>query len=691
MTTTLKRCLIIDDDESFRQLITRYINLILPEVIVEEYDPALSGPPPTDFDWTGCDLIILDYFLNTSLTGLDLLNEWKKQENFPPVIMMTAAGSEDVAVRAMKTGVQDYLRKQNLTREKLKQAIIDAVQSRNEERKRQTSNTQSSQSFNKSLFYKKLEQSSKGDGPGQVFILIELDDFAELGNKRGIILQDSLLRHIAKKAYNSFRTEAYQTSMTRMSDSTIGLLYTSQSNRSLKTELKELGEHLCEQPYENEDELIPFTVSIGAVPLSNAGNKANDIIRQARDLCQRISQAGGNDFAVCEPGKTKPQSQDRPQPAAKYSTAPATAKTKTDSPKVEDVAKAAATTAKPVAGKEAATPVSAAKGPNTNATESRPAGKPAKTADKKTSAESPDKDSKAVRQQPPSTQELLEMTLEMPAEKLHGEDNNTAATAGDFDIVQAFDDNRLLQYYQPIMPLSDAANKLDNDYYSIRIRMVDTDGSLIEANQIMADLRNSRNQKLLDRWMLRETIGRIVSFRNLKQQGPVFLIKLSEESFADASLFNWLQTKLMKSLGNLDPGKSLYIEVSAETYLARQRQVEALFKYLRQSYHYRFALSSFESIEQLDKCLEKDNFHMYKISQKLLSELQKKQSDPAAMPAQVSTIKQHGGLLVATFIESAAMLTEAINCGADFAMGYFIGEPIDNIGDVNQIESFEIT
>lgn len=689
MTTTLKRCLIIDDDESFRQLITRYINLILPEVIVEEYDPALSGPPPTDFDWTGCDLIILDYFLNTSLTGLDLFNEWKKQPNFPPVIMMTAAGSEDVAVRAMKTGVQDYLRKQNITREKLKQAIIDAVQTRSEERERQTTNTQSSQSFNKSLFYKKLEQSSEPGQPGQVFFLIELDNFVELGNERGIILQDSLLRHVAKKAYQTFSAKPYHTTMTRMSDATIGLLFTLQPDKSLEAELKALSERLSKQAYEYEDELIPFTVSIGAVPLANTGNQANDIIRHARDLCQHISQAGGNNFAVYEAGEAKPQSQDRPQPAAKHSTAPATAKTRTEAPKSAAVPKVA--TAKPVAGEKPDTPVSTAKETATTATESRSAAKPAKTVDKKASAKSPNKDSKAVHQQPPSEQDLLEMTLEMPAEKLHGQASNTAVASGDSDIVQAFDDNRLLQYYQPIMPLSDAANKLDNDYYSIRIRMVDTDGSIIEANRVMTDLRNSRNQKLLDRWMLRQTIGRIISFHNQKQQGPVFLIKLSEESFADSSLFNWLQTKLMKSLGSLDPGKFLYIEVPAETYLTRQRQVEALFKFLRQSYGFHFALSSFENIEQLDSCLEKSKFDMYKVSQKLLSEIQAKQSDPTVMPAQVSRIKQHGGLLVATFIESAAMLTEAINSGADFAMGYFIGEPIDNIGDVNQIESFEIT
>ena len=41
--------------------------------------------------------------------------------------MLTGAGTEEVAVRALKTGIYEYQPKQSLTKDKLKQSIIHGV------------------------------------------------------------------------------------------------------------------------------------------------------------------------------------------------------------------------------------------------------------------------------------------------------------------------------------------------------------------------------------------------------------------------------------------------------------------------------------------------------------------------------------------------------------------------------------
>lgn len=690
MTITIKRCLIIDDDESFRQLIARYLSLLLPETIVEEYDPVVSGPPPTDFDWTGCDLVILDYFLNSSLTGLDLLNEWKNQENFPPVIMMTAAGSEDVAVRAMKSGVQDYLRKQNITKERLKQAIAEATQTRERERKRQLSSTQSSQSFNKALFYQKLEQPAVSGQRRPVFLLIELDQFDELGEEHGLVMQDNVVRHMAKTTHGAFDTPDYQASMTRIGGAAVGLLFMPRTGEPLEQELAELKSRLSATPYVEDGKQLSFTVSIGAVNLDDSGRKASDVIRCARAVCKQISTAGGNDFAIL------PKAEQQPRPAGTGKSATSAKTVQPDN--ARDNGSKRSASPKPTAGSNNEKAVPPAGPAATDAT--RPAANPAN----KTIPPSPGKDKIAETRpetspapakpgQPLSERDLLETTLEMPAEKqqVMTADNDNPATETSSDILKAFNDNRIVQYYQPIMPLSETATRLDKEYYAIRIRMVGTNGEIIEASKVMQNLKTSRDQKLLDRWILRQTVGQVISCSQSGQPAPNFIIKLSEASFADATLFNWLQNKLMKSLGRNEPGKSLLIEVTADTYTAKQRQVEALCKFLHQSYGFRFALSSFRDIEQLNTCLEKSRFNMYQIDQKLLAELQSRQSDPAAIPQQMLTMKDRGAMIVSTFIENAADLTLAISCGADFAMGYFIGEPLDNVGIMSHVESFEIT
>ncbi len=59
------------------------------------------------------DIILTDYSM-PEMTGIDLL-QWINDRNIEtPVVMLTAAGSDVVAVEAMKLGAYDYVRKEQL-------------------------------------------------------------------------------------------------------------------------------------------------------------------------------------------------------------------------------------------------------------------------------------------------------------------------------------------------------------------------------------------------------------------------------------------------------------------------------------------------------------------------------------------------------------------------------------------------
>ena len=75
------------------------------------------------------DLVLLDLQLPDML-GLDVLRELEKEGQRVPAILMTAHGSEQVAVDAFKLGVQDYLPKP-VDPEKLKQAIARILSQKN--------------------------------------------------------------------------------------------------------------------------------------------------------------------------------------------------------------------------------------------------------------------------------------------------------------------------------------------------------------------------------------------------------------------------------------------------------------------------------------------------------------------------------------------------------------------------------
>ncbi|MBI3586661.1 MAG: response regulator [Ignavibacteriales bacterium] len=63
-------------------------------------------------DKTGFDVILLDYMM-PQMNGLDVLRRMHEDKNETPVVVLTAAGSETVAVEAMKLGAYDYCRKEH--------------------------------------------------------------------------------------------------------------------------------------------------------------------------------------------------------------------------------------------------------------------------------------------------------------------------------------------------------------------------------------------------------------------------------------------------------------------------------------------------------------------------------------------------------------------------------------------------
>lgn len=119
--SNLEKILIIDDNSDYRKLIKTFISKLLPNVEVIEYDPVFEGVPDENFDWSEIDVLLLDYHLSiVGTTGLDILHKHHKKPEFPATIMLTGEGTEEIAIRALKSGIYEYQPKQSLTKDKLK-------------------------------------------------------------------------------------------------------------------------------------------------------------------------------------------------------------------------------------------------------------------------------------------------------------------------------------------------------------------------------------------------------------------------------------------------------------------------------------------------------------------------------------------------------------------------------------------
>src|SRR5262249_18605164 len=98
------KILIVDDEEAARYGMARALkNYSVAEAAsVEAARQAVAKSRP--------DLILLDNNL-PGASGLDYLQELATIDNAPPVVMITAHGSERTAIAAIKTGAYDYLAK----------------------------------------------------------------------------------------------------------------------------------------------------------------------------------------------------------------------------------------------------------------------------------------------------------------------------------------------------------------------------------------------------------------------------------------------------------------------------------------------------------------------------------------------------------------------------------------------------
>ncbi|MCH8847034.1 MAG: response regulator, partial [Proteobacteria bacterium] len=125
----LKSILILDDDVEFRKLLKSLLSEHFQDVEFYEYDPVEEGEPADSFDWSKFDVLILDYYLCVhGLNGLDLFQKHQKKADFPPTIMLTGAGNQELEIRVLKSGIKDYIRKDKLNTAMLAEAITSAYE-----------------------------------------------------------------------------------------------------------------------------------------------------------------------------------------------------------------------------------------------------------------------------------------------------------------------------------------------------------------------------------------------------------------------------------------------------------------------------------------------------------------------------------------------------------------------------------
>jgi CheY-like chemotaxis protein len=109
-STEARTLLMVDDDDAFRIAMKQALSAG-GRYKVRSADSGEAAIEAMQHD--RFDVILLDYRM-PGISGLNVLQWMHEQKIDTPVVMMTAAGSEGIAVEAMKLGAYDYVRKEQV-------------------------------------------------------------------------------------------------------------------------------------------------------------------------------------------------------------------------------------------------------------------------------------------------------------------------------------------------------------------------------------------------------------------------------------------------------------------------------------------------------------------------------------------------------------------------------------------------
>ena len=121
------RVLVIDHSPEFRERVAQHLAAAMPDATLTLWDPGTQGKPGVGFDWRRYDALLLDDSPAPGQDGLEWLRDFHADGAVPPTLVLSETGGEDTAVRAIKAGAADYLKKPDLTPIRLAMAIKEAV------------------------------------------------------------------------------------------------------------------------------------------------------------------------------------------------------------------------------------------------------------------------------------------------------------------------------------------------------------------------------------------------------------------------------------------------------------------------------------------------------------------------------------------------------------------------------------
>lgn len=293
------RFLIVDDDDVDRERLERMLDRtgIQSQVVsAGSAGEALRCVKAQPFD-----CVLLDYHLGDAV-GTDLLPLLSTPDGARlPVLMVTGAGDERIAVNAIKSGAFDYIPKTQLHSDVLGRAVSHCMQRAELEAKllAQQAHLERLSLYdglteipNRNLYFDRLEQAlrvAERNGERFAVLLMDLDRFKGVNDTFGHGAGDAVLKAVAERLAAALRDS--DTVARLGGDEFAGILLGIDSPEGAIVAVEKIV-HAVAQPLIHEGHLLDVGISIGVAFYPEHGGEANRLLAHADRAMYRAKQIG---------------------------------------------------------------------------------------------------------------------------------------------------------------------------------------------------------------------------------------------------------------------------------------------------------------------------------------------------------------------------------------------------------------
>ena len=296
------KVLIIDDDTVDTLSIVRTLkNTDLPLAVIETADTGAKGLKlalQQQFD-----VILLDYQL-PSTDGFELLIELRAKNDFSTsIVMLSHNDDEEIALKCIESGAQDFIMKSEVTAVRLRRAIVIASERHQLEQqvlethielKRLAESDSLTGLNNRHFFEERLTKkllSAAQESSSFALMLIDIDRFKDVNDRYGHVLGDRVLKEVADKLN---RCVGHNDIICRLGGDEFALLFPIGNNKQYVQQLvnrllSEFRSSMCV-----DGEFLDLTISMGIASFPECASNSIELRKCADIALYRAKEKGRN-------------------------------------------------------------------------------------------------------------------------------------------------------------------------------------------------------------------------------------------------------------------------------------------------------------------------------------------------------------------------------------------------------------